>query len=88
MIRKCPDCNSIARLQSDYPSSFLTSFLKSFGLIRVKRCANCNAEVFVVLGLFTTSRKKFRVVRERIFWSLFVVWLLLVGYIVLEAMLK
>ncbi|HEY9165007.1 MAG TPA: hypothetical protein VIS48_02475 [Candidatus Kryptonia bacterium] len=85
---KCPDCLATARLQSDYPSSFLTSFLKSIGLIRIKRCSNCNAEVFVVIGLFTTSRKRFKVIGNRIFWSAFILWLLIVGYVVIEAMVK
>jgi hypothetical protein len=57
------------------------------GIIRVKRCPNCNAAVFVVLGLYATSRKKLKIFRERVFWLLFISMLLIVGYVIFEAMM-
>ncbi len=78
----------VSKLQSDYPSSFIESFLKALGIIRVKRCANCNAAVFVVVGLFATSRKKVKVLKDRAFWVAFIVLLLVVGYIVFEALVS
>jgi hypothetical protein len=88
MTKRCPDCLAVSKLQTDYPSSFMESLLKSIGLVRVKRCSNCNAAVFVVLGLFTTSRKKVRVIKDRAFWVAFVVLLLVVGYVVFEAIVS
>ena len=87
MVKKCPDCLAESRLQSDYPSSLMESFLKSIGIIRVKRCANCNAAVYVVVGLFTTSRKKVKILKDRAFWVTFVFLLLVVGYVVFEAIM-
>ncbi len=88
MIKKCPDCLAVSKLQSDYPSSFVESFLKSLHIIRVKRCSNCNAAVFIVAGFFATSRKKIKVFKDRAFWVAFVFLLLLVGYVVFEAIMS
>ncbi len=94
MTKKClvhrmlRTCLSNAKLQTDYPSSFLESLLKSLGIIKVKRCSNCNAAVFVVLGFFTTSRKKFKAVRERTLGFAFVFLLLVVGYVIFEAIVS
>ena len=87
-MRECPDCFSSVKLHSDYPSSFLESFFKSIGIVKVKRCPNCNAAVFLVLGVYTTSRKRLKVVRERVFWLMFIGMLLIVGYVVFEAMMN
>ncbi len=88
MAKKCPDCHAESRLQPDYPSSFMESFLESIGIIRVKRCTNCNAAVYVVVGLFTTSRKKVRILQDRAFWVTFVFLLLVIGYVVFEAIMS
>ena len=88
MARKCPDCLAESRLQSDYPSSLMESFLKSIGAIRIKRCSNCNAAVYLVFGLFATSRKKIKIIKERAFWVTFVFLLLVVGYVVFEAIMS
>ncbi len=87
-MRKCPDCLVVSKLHRDYPSSFWESFFQSIGLIRVKRCPNCNAAVFVVLGLHATSRRKLMVFRERLFWLLFISMLLIVGYVIFEAIMS
>ena len=84
-MMKCPDCFAARELHKDYPSSFWESFLQTVGIIRVKRCSNCNAAVLVVLGLFPVSRYKWRNLRDRIFWFSFIFLLLIVGYVVFEA---
>ncbi|OYV87370.1 MAG: hypothetical protein B7Z63_02470 [Ignavibacteriae bacterium 37-53-5] len=66
----------------------MESFLKSIGIIRVKRCVNCNAAVYVVVGVFTTSRKKVKILQDRAFWVTFVFLLLVVGYVVFEAIVS
>ncbi|HUI30869.1 MAG TPA: hypothetical protein VLX91_11675 [Candidatus Acidoferrales bacterium] len=86
-MRKCPDCLSVVKLHKDYPSSFWESLLKSLRIIKVNRCPNCNAAIFVVLGLYATSRKRLRIIRERAFWLLFVAMILAVGYIAFVAMM-
>ncbi|MCL5266753.1 MAG: hypothetical protein M1469_01455 [Bacteroidetes bacterium] len=88
MKKKCPDCLTFAQLQSDYPSSFWEGLLSSAGIIRVKRCGNCNAAVFVVLGSFTTTRKRLRALADRVYWLVFVFILLMVGYIIFEAIVS
>lgn len=88
MTKKCPDCSTVSKLHSDYPSSFLESVLRSLGLIKVKRCSNCNAAVFVVLGVFATSRKRIRRIKTASFWVTFVLLLIITGFIVFEAVVS
>jgi len=87
-MRTCPDCLAVVKLQNDSPSSFWESLLQSSRIIRVKRCPNCNATVFVILSLYATSRKKLKLFRERAYWFLFIALLLIVGYVVFEAMMS
>lgn len=88
MTKKCPDCLAVSKLHSDYPSSFFESLFQSIGLIRVKRCSNCNAAVFLVLGMYATSRKKMKTLKSRSFWITFVLLLVITGYIVFEAVIS
>ena len=88
MIKKCPDCLTASKLHSDYPSTFFESLFQSIGLIKVKRCSNCNAAVFVVIGILTTSRKKMKTVRNFSFWITFVLLLVVTGYFVFEAVVS
>ncbi len=88
MTKKCPDCSTVAKLHSDYPSSFWESLLRSMGLIRVKRCSNCNAAVFVVLGVFIVSRRSIQRVKTTSFWVTFVLLLIVTGFIVFEAVVS
>lgn len=69
---------------TDDATSFMEALLRLLRVIKIKRCSNCNAAVFVVLGIFTTSRKKMRRFEERAFWAVFLLLLLATGYIVLE----
>ena len=86
-MQKCPDCLAVTKLHGDYPSSFWESLLQSLRVIKVKRCPNCNAAVFVVIGVFRTSRKRLKVISERVFWLLFIAMLLIVGYVIFEALM-
>jgi hypothetical protein len=87
-MRECPDCLSVLKLQGDYPSSFWQSLLQSLRIIRVKRCPNCNAAVFLVLGVYTTSRRKLSAVGERTFWFLFIGMILILGFVFFEAIMS
>ncbi len=88
MKKKCPDCAAVAKLHTDYPSSFLESFLKSIRLIKVKRCSNCNAAVFVVVGIFLVSSKTIRRAKTAFFWVTFTLLVVVTGLIVLEAIVS
>ena len=87
MIKRCPDCLNAAQIHTDYPTSFAESLLKSLGIIEVKRCSNCNAAVYVVLGFYITSRRKLKVTRERTFWFLFLFLLMFVGFLVYKSII-
>ena len=88
MTKKCPDCSTVSKFHSDYPSSFLESLFRSLGLIKVKRCSNCNAAVFLIFGVFPTSRKKIQRVKTASFWVTFVLLLIITGFIVFEAVMS
>ena len=88
MPKTCPDCMAAVELHKDYPSSFWETLFQGIGLMRVKRCPNCNAAVFVVLGSFPTSRRRLAIVRERAFWFIFVAMLLVIGYVIFEALMS
>lgn len=88
MERRCPDCLSSSKFDSDSPSSFWESVFQSIGLIRVKRCRNCNAAIFVAFGLYVTSRKKMRILRERSYWLFLSIILVTVGFLIVEAMAR
>lgn len=88
MIEKCPDCASTDGLEAESPGSSLESFLKRTGLLKVKRCVNCNASVYVLLGLHVTSRRKLQGLYEGSFWITFVLVLLTAGYVIFEALVE
>lgn len=85
MIKKCPDCSAIAELHSDYPSSYWQSFFRAIGIIKVKRCSNCNAAVFSILGIFVMSRKTIRTAKAAFFWTAFILLILVTGVVILSA---
>ena len=88
MKKKCPDCLSVAPFQPDYPSSFWEAVLSSLRILRVKRCGNCNAAVFVLLGSIPTTRKRLKALSDKVYWYVFAFSLLMVEYLVYEAIMN
>lgn len=88
MTRKCPDCCAVSELRTDDASCFTEALLRSLRIIQVKRCTNCNAAVFVVLGMLATTQRRLRRLEERSFWLALVVILLATGYVVFEAIVS
>lgn len=88
MKKRCPDCGTVAKLHSDYPISFWQSFFRAIGLIKVKRCSNCNAAVFAFLGVFIISRKTIRTVKTAFFWAVFILLIVITGVVLLKAVVS
>lgn len=88
MKKKCPDCLTLASLQPDYPASFWEAVLSSLRILKVTRCGNCNAAVFVLLGSIPTTRKRLKALSDKVYWYLFTFLLLVVGYVLYEAIIN
>ncbi len=73
-------------MQKDDPASSWEAFLSSVGILRVKRCSNCNAAVFVILGFLPITRLRFRLVNEFIFWITLLLLVLVLGLVLAETL--
>ncbi len=84
MIDKCPECSSTDEFQHDSPASLWEAILKMFGVLTIKRCVNCNASIYLLFGIYITSRRRLLRLSEESFWIGFVMLLLAAGYMIFE----
>jgi hypothetical protein len=87
MKKICPDCGVVAELDPDSPASRIEFMLESTRMIRVKRCRECNAAVFTVLGLYPATRRSLYLMKQKSYWATLAVMALVTGYVIIQSML-
>ncbi len=84
---KCPECHSKSSLHREYPFSQGEAILEAMRIIRLRRCVNCNAAVFLILGIYPTTRRRWKRFSNWVAWSIVIMLALFPASAVVELLL-